>query len=227
MEHADRRSRGGRRLPRFAVPIFLTTAIALGGSGIAGARSAGPTVGPPRIEVDAPEGFEPATSLGGPAASAPGAVAQAGNGEVLGASVLGGDIRVDPGTVTVSLTASADGTLRGRIDGVRVVDARGTLTGWRLEAATDGVLVGPAGARRDSRTIRLSGVSAAPFDGQAAGLSASEHRVFQRHGTEIARAQAGFGGGTYIVGADVEVAPRHGFQAAAASLVVSFAIVTR
>jgi len=203
---SDCDARAARRWPRGLAVGTVVAACALAASvTAAAAQGEGPRFEPPTVEVHAGPGVVPApTPATQPSLVASPAVSSDVR-ESLTVSIVGGDIEISPRTATVTLVAGNDGVLRGTLDDVRVVDARGTLTGWRVVASTDGVLTTPSGTRVDAHKVFVRDASVAPMDGQAAGLQAWPRKRIDRHGAEIAGATRRHGGGTYGVEIELEV----------------------
>jgi hypothetical protein len=198
---------------------------------VAAARSDGPRFSPAAVVVEAGSGAVPtATPEPDPQPRPARTVEPTGARESLAVTISGGDLDVGPDTVVVTLVADSDGVLRGSIEDVRVVDARGTLVGWQLLASTDGVLTTPGGRRLDAHKVFVRDASVAPVDGQDAGLQAWSRRRIDRHGAAVARAKRHYGGGTYRVDLELEVdvtPPKNQQEPSTATLVLDLSFAGR
>lgn len=113
--------------------------------------------------------------------------------EVVALEILPGTLTLVTPRATVVLRRDGDGRWSGTLPPVRVVDARGSLVGWRVRWALAGV---EADGRAAGGRLLVTPDGPAVVDGSPAGLHAGSppsHVLFE--------SEAGAGGGTYEAGA--------------------------
>lgn len=120
--------------------------------------------------------------------------------------IRGGALTIEPATTSLRLDREGD-VLRGALAGVTVVDARGTLDGWRARAQI--VEVVGRGADGVTRRIPPGRVVITPADPSVvAGVEdeAVAGRPYRaRANGTLLRAARGGGGGTFVGAATVEI----------------------
>jgi hypothetical protein len=150
-----------------------------------------------------------------------------GTSEELTAAVGPGPFVPPPSLVAVRMTSHAlSSTLSGHLAGLRVLDARGSLVGWRLfltpQACTIGTSWGRSGTLR-----RFHVVPEAPtvIDGDPVDLDIGRPRtVSAGHAVVVLTAAAGHGGGTFIARATFSMlSPSRVGAGASCTFVVSVA----
>lgn len=120
-----------------------------------------------------------------------------------------GGLRVSNPTITVVLMpGTRPGVFRGSVTGISVIDARGSLVGWTIEARVlDDGADGLAARIESDRPHVIAGDA---LDAVAAGPASTIDAI---NWTPIGRATPGGGGGTYAVTAELTVRVPNGATA--------------
>ena len=126
--------------------------------------------------------------------------------------MIGGEFEIEPREVIVTLYPARGGRMVGELPPVRVIDARGTLEGWRLTAT----LVEEAELAPGVPGARGPLLVPAPPQvvyGERAGLSPGPAGHLEVDAPiTLLRAREGRGGGTFEAGAALRLPGPHGAQ---------------
>lgn len=125
-------------------------------------------------------------------------------------AVVGGPLSLtsDSAAVTLAPAGGRGGrTWTGSLPPVRVVDARGTHSGWQLRWSVSSIDVVDTQHRRveAGATVRVDPSAPVVVDGLAEGLRAGTTAPASAAKRTLMRAEPGWGGGTYEAGGTVTV----------------------
>lgn len=121
--------------------------------------------------------------------------------------VRGGSLSIQPTTASVQLVRDGD-VLRGELDDATVIDARGTLDGWRARARVveiTGVDADGATQRIPPGRVTVTPTSPTADAGRIDEVSGGRPFRAKANGT-LMRSETGGGGGTFVGGATIEAA---------------------
>lgn len=114
--------------------------------------------------------------------------------------IIGGDLDVSPAMLMVTIEP---GSSVAEVPSMTIVDARGTLEGWRLRGRIEPA-TGPVSAIAPARGASLQATSVDVVDGSDAGVTIRKASRGHGWGT-LVDAEEGNGGGTYLARARIEL----------------------
>jgi hypothetical protein len=121
--------------------------------------------------------------------------------QTISVTILPGELSITPSMPVITFVPSSDPTrFTGTLSGVRVVDARGSLTGWT-------VTIRLAGHQDIRGTVTVHPATPTVVAGDVADVvrAGSPARVTEHGSAVVAAAAAGGGGGTYSLQFEVSV----------------------